>query len=47
MAELIIFVVSLGLAGTIMLVAKALDKKQEEKIAMKNGETNDFEEEED
>ena len=47
MAELTIFVVSIGIAGLIFLSAKALDKKQEEKIAMKNGETNDFEEEED
>ena len=46
MAELTIFVVSIGLAGLIFLSAKALDKKQA-KIALKNSETNDFEEEED
>lgn len=47
MAELTIFVVSIGLAGLIFLSAKALDKKQAKKIALKNSETNDFEEEED
>ena len=47
MDELITFAISLSLAGLIFFVAKMLDKKQEEKIAMKNGETNDFEEEED
>ena len=47
MDGLITLLISLSLAGLIYVIAMALDKKQAKKIALKNSETNDFEEEED